>query len=193
VAHDLFREFVTPDDVVVEIGAGDGKDPLTLSKLSRQVYVFEPNPYAFSRVKHMVRRKRNVQLFNLGAGAKEETVKLRLPELANQPYGSRSAPAQLTRLDRVEFGLPPTCLVLDCGGSELEALKGAEALISSGTLRTILLKTHQLTDERDTGREAILWLLDHGFRTESKKALGGSLWVIARAFRTKPQTKPAPH
>jgi FkbM family methyltransferase len=182
-ALDLFRSLVTLDDVVLGVGFRAADDALDLSKLSRQVYAFEPNPFAFARVKKAVRKRKNVQLFNMGVGAKEETVRLRLPELVDQPQGARSAPVQLMRLDKVQFAISPTCLVLNCGGSELEALIGAQGLLSSGTLRTVLLKSHRLPDERETGPEATLWLLEHGFSTEPRKAEDGSLWIIGRAHR----------
>jgi FkbM family methyltransferase len=180
MTSNLFPTIVASDDIVVEVGAENEDDTLILSKLSRQVYVFEPNPFTFSRLKHAVGKKRNVQLFNLGAGTKEETVRLRLPELADRQSGSGSTQVQLTRMDRVELGLLPTCIVLDCGGSELEALRGAEGLFLKGTIRTVLMKAHQSSEVENTGAEATLWFLDHGFRTEAKKAPDGSLWIVAR-------------
>ena len=181
---DLFRALVTLDDVVLAVGLRTADDALDLSKLSRQVYAFEPNPFAFARVKKAVRKRKNVQLFDMGAGKREETFGLRLPELADKPQGARSASVQLGRLDKVKFGVPPTCLVLNCGGSELEALSGADGLVSSGALRTVLLKSHHLPDGRETGHEATLWLLEHGFRTEPRKAEDGSLWIIGRSLRS---------
>ena len=183
MADNLFTTVIASDDIVVQVGAEDEDDTLTLSKLARQVYVFEPNPFNRDRLKHAMRKKRNVQLFNLGAGTREEAVKLRLPQLADQPFGSRRAQVQFTRLDKVELGLLPTCLVLNCGGQELKALRGAEGLFLKRTIRTVLMKTHQLTGEEGTGAEATLWLLDRGFRTEAKKAPDGSLWILARNFR----------
>jgi FkbM family methyltransferase len=180
---------VTLDDVVVGVGFKEAEEASDLSKLSQQVYAFEQNPFALDRVKHAVRGRRNVQLFSQGAGTKEETVRLSPPELADRPHDERSAPVQIVRLDKVQFGLSPTCLVLNCGGSELEVLMGAKGLFSSGNLRTVLLKTHQMADGRDTGPEATLWLLDQRFRTEPKKASDGSLWIIARSSRPKPQSQ----
>jgi FkbM family methyltransferase len=192
---DLLRDVVTRDDVVVGVGFKAADDALTLSKLSRQVYAFEPNPFAFARMKKAVQKRKNIQLFNTGAGREEETIKLRLPELDDKPRGERSVPVQLGRLDRVKFDLAPTCLVLNCGGSELEALRGAEGLISGGTLRTVLLKSHELPDGGKTGPEATLWLLEHGFKTEPKKDPSGYLWIIGRSLRLTrgPQPDQAVH
>ncbi|HUH82299.1 MAG TPA: hypothetical protein VLX33_00300 [Nitrososphaerales archaeon] len=180
---DLFRSMVTKDDVVLGVGFRTAEDALDLSRISRYVYAFEPNPFAFERAKKAVRRRKNVQLFDVGAGSREETSRLRLHELDDKPQGERSVPVTLKRLDGVKFDLPPTCLVLNCGGCEVEVLRGAEGLFSSGTVRTVLLKSHQMPDGMKTGPEATLWLLEHKFRTEPKKAEDGALWVIGRSLR----------
>ena len=178
---DLLRTLVTPDDVVLGVGFRVAEVAVELSRLARQVYAFEPNPYALARVKKAVRKMKNVQLFNMGAGAVDETAMLKLPELVDKPQGARSQPVQLARLDRVQFALPPTCLMLNCGGAELGALEGARGLFSAGKVKTVLLKSHELADGRKTGPEATLWLLEHGFKTEPKKAEDGSLWIIGRS------------
>ena len=180
---ELFRVLVAQDDVVLGVGFKVARDALELSKLSRQVYAFEPNPFALARMKRSVRRRTNIQLFGTGAGEKDRISRLRVPELYGKPQGARSVSIQLGRLDKVQFSLPPTCLVLNCGGAEMEALKGAEGLLSSRKVRTVLLKSHLLLDGRETSREATLWLLEHGFGTEPKRAEDGSLWIIGKTHR----------
>jgi len=178
---DLLQELTGPDEVVVEVGVDSEKDTVALAKVSRQVYALEPNPFAFKRLERAVRKKKNVQLYKVGAGETEESIRLRVPELSNQPQGGRSVEVQIKRLDRLEFALSPTCLVVDCGGFELQAIRGAEGLISSGAIRKILLKSHQLRDGTNTSAEATLWLLDRGFRTLPRKGPDGSIWITARA------------
>ena len=181
-AQKLFPSFVGKDDVVVEVGADIGGGTLVLSRLSKQVYAFEPNPYAFSKLQHATRRKRNVQILNLGAGATEETIRLKLPQLANMPRGSRTAPVRLVKLDDMKFGLAPSCLVIDCGGSELDVLKGAEGYFKSQAIWTVLVKTYQF-GETDTMSKSTMWLLDHGLKTHTRGAADGSIWIVARASK----------
>ena len=179
MARVLFPAFIGKDDVVIEVGADVGGSTYVLSKLSKQVYAFEPNPFSFTHLERSMRKARNVQVFKLGAGAAEETVNFKLPQLAKMPRGSRSMPVNLIRLDAFKFNLVPTCLVMDCGGAELKVLKGAEGLFKSQAIWTAILETHQLTDSINTATETTLWLLDHGLKTQTREARDGSLWVTA--------------
>ena len=179
MAQSLYPAFIGKDDVVVEVGADVGGGTLLLSRIAKQVYAFEPNPYSFSSLEAAAKKEGNVQVFNLGAGSKDETVRMKLPQLAEMPRGSRSAPVHLVRVDSVGYSLAPTCLVVDCGGSELESLKGSEGLFRSRYIWTVLMETHQLPNGTNTATETPLWLIDHGLKARTRQASDGSIWVIA--------------
>ncbi len=71
--------------------------------------------------------------------------------------------------------------MLDCEGSEVDALKGAEGLFRKGLIREVIVETHTMTDGRSTDIETVDVLGTYGFTVESRTtAPDGSPWIVAR-------------
>ncbi len=82
----------------------------------------------------------------------------------------------VTRLDSVRFEFPPTSLVVDCEGSELPVLKGAERLLPN--LRAVFVETHSMDDGSDTTTDVISELGRFFLEVRTQHA-GLDRWVIA--------------
>ncbi len=190
IAYTLFPRHITHDDVVIEVGANIGGATALLSDLARHVHAFEPNPQVFIRLRENLSGRRNVTLHNLGAGVSSENMNFYMPNPRDTTFGSKhkvaggeyvgEAVVSVARLDEVAFAEPPSVIVLDCEGSEVEALKGAEGLFRRGSIRVVIVETHTLTDGRSTDTETVEVLSSYGFAVESRTiAPDGSPWIVA--------------
>jgi len=190
IAYSMFPRYVVKTDVVVEVGANRGGSTLVLSEIARFVYAFEPNPLVFEQLKKHIAGRRNVEVHNLGAGAKEGTVRFNLPHPGADTFGSRyvveggsyisQIEVKIVRLDDLNYLLDPTCLVFDCEGSEVAALDGAERLLSARGVHTVIAEMHFLADGSNTIRPTMDRLRRHDLRLESVTAPDGSAWVVGR-------------
>lgn len=72
----LFKVFISRDDVVADIGANIGLTAILFSALAKQTYAFEPSPSTFRILSENLVRNRiaNVEAINLGLGHKEEAL-----------------------------------------------------------------------------------------------------------------------
>ncbi len=186
----MFPRFIGKTDVVVEVGANRGGSTLFLSEIARFVYAFEPNPSVFEHLKTHIAGRPNVEVYNLGAGAKSETARFNVPPPGADTFGSRYAieggsyvseiEVRIVRLDDLNFLLDPTCLVFDCEGSEVAALDGAEQLLGARGVRTVIAEMHFLADGSNTVGPTMDRLMRHDLRIESVTAPDGSPWVVGR-------------
>ncbi len=71
---ELYKTFIKPGDVVVDIGGNIGLTSILFSNLAGKVYSFEPSPSTFQIMKENLARAKtgNTNLFNLGMGDKED-------------------------------------------------------------------------------------------------------------------------
>ena len=173
----------------MEVGANIGGATLLLAKLSRFVHAFEPNPRVYAHLQSSVENTKNVKVYNLGAGSRSEMASFNLPSPKQSIFGSRfrvtggryldQIEVRMVRLDEVKFRPEPTCLILDCEGSEVAALEGARALFESGAVKTVLVEMHYLADGSDTIAPTIDFLIRYGFDMDRVMAPDGSPWVSA--------------
>lgn len=188
IAYDIFPSYIGPKDVVIEVGANVGASTILLSELASMVHAFEPNPVVFKELEKLTAGRNNVQPHNMGAGAKSEMVKFNVPHPEMTTRGSRfvieggayvgQIDVSIVALDDVQFPVAPTVLVLDCEGSELAVLEGANRLLRGGGVHTILAELHYLADGTNTIGPTTAALTKLGYRTKSISAPDGSPWVI---------------
>jgi len=191
----FFSQYVRKDDVVIEVGANRGGSTLTLADCASHVYALEPAAPTFRYLRVFAAEKKNVTACNVGAGRTNEDIEYfvgRTPyassrfRVANQAYLGRST-MRVVRLDSLEFPLRPTCLVMDCEGSEVDALIGAAGLFNSNCIRTTLVETHRLSDGTATLNNVLMLLEGHGFECKVKEDGERLPWVLSTRSRPAPR------
>ena len=174
--------------MVIEVGANFGGSTLLLASLASYVYAFEPVPLTFRYLRAFTARKKNVEACNLGASNERAIVSMQVgknPEVSsrfrirNQQY-ERSVPATLVRLDSLRYARKPSCIVMDCEGSEVDALKGATGLFDTGLIHCLLIETHYFSDGSSTLESVISLVEDYGFDFEIETDSHGMPWILAQ-------------
>jgi FkbM family methyltransferase len=167
-----FATLVRGGDVVYDVGANAGFYTLLAARLvghGGRVVAFEPLPRNLSHLREHVRINRldNVQVLDVAVAAR--------PGHARFHFGGGAAQGALadagelevrtTSLDALvaaSLAPPPTLIKMDIEGGELEALRGAHAVLSAHR-PVLLLATHG-----PAVHAACLALLrEHGYRVES--------------------------
>ena len=184
-AREIFPRLISSEDVVVEVGARMGDGTRVLAKLSKQVYAFEPARESFFLWRLFTSGNRNVRGYNIALGSSTGEALLEKDRSFsgvssfNKVVGVRYAQKEkvaVTRLDNLRFEFPPTSLIVDCEGSELLVLKGAERLLPS--LRRVFVETHLMEDGSDTTNDVIAELGRFFLEVRTQHA-GLERWVIA--------------
>jgi len=184
----FFSKYIKRDDVVIEVGANRGGSTLMLSRLASYVYALEPAPSTFRYLRVFTAQMENVSVYNVGAGNAEGKIEYfeGRTSYVNSKFGIKDqdyvgrAWMRIVRLDSLDFLPRPTCLVMDCEGSEVEALTGAAGMLSSGSIRCALIETHRLSDGTETLEAVLAIIKKHGFEFEIEKDGDGLPWVLAR-------------
>jgi FkbM family methyltransferase len=184
----FFSKYIKRDDVVIEVGANRGGSTLNLSKLASHVYALEPVHSTFRYLRVFTAQKENVSVYNVGAGNVEGKIEYFMGGssyvnsrflIEDQQYIGR-AWMRIVRLDSVDFLPQPTCLVMDCEGSEVDALTGAAGLFDSKSIRCVLIETHRLSDGTETLEAVLAIIKRYNFEFEVAKDADGLPWVLAR-------------
>ena len=188
-ARTVFPLMIGPNDVIIEVGARMGDGTRVLANLGRQVYAFEPSRESFLLLKAFTNKIGNVKAYNVAAGSHRGTAMLQkdrsfsgvasLQKIADVHY-SKSQPVGMVTLDGIKYEQPPTSLVVDCEGCELEVLRGAERLLP--TLTKVLVETHIMADGTTT-TERVISHLGRFFSELEIDQAGNERWVIARKPR----------
>jgi len=155
----IFEPYLDPEDVVIEVGAGHGGGTLRLSEKVKYVYSFEPNPYSHRIVKYFAKERRNLSLFNAAVGDKLAETRLNL--VFGEPSAFASSVTMLTgqsyqshlrvpmvKLDDMHFSKPPSVMIIDCEGYEMQVLKGAKRTLE--TVEKVFIETHVLSNGHNT-------------------------------------------
>lgn len=129
--------------IVFDIGANIGNHSVALSKFSKMVYSFEPNPYVFDILKLNAKNFKNIRVFNFGASDVNQDIIGKVPK-RNCGGGSTYLDKKnskvnhfyevlfkLKEFDRLSL-IPKKnigLIKLDVEGHELQALKGMKRLL----------------------------------------------------------------
>ena len=139
----LLGNLVEPGRVTIDIGANKGVYSYALSKLSREVLAFEPNPKMFQILSRSV--PANVRTFEIALSNGDGTAELILPVQRSGRFSNQGATLQSKKLDGdKEFSVWPVeqrtldsydCrdvafLLSDVDGGELEVLEGARETLA---------------------------------------------------------------
>ena len=130
----LIANIVNKDQISIDIGANLGLFTHFMSKSSKHVFAFEPNPYPLKNLKHLV--EKNVTVLPIALGNTNGPTEIRIPHHENgwSSNGASLAPKteepgkliniQCRKLDNLNIenvGL----IKIDVEGFEIEVLKGA--------------------------------------------------------------------
>jgi FkbM family methyltransferase len=164
---------------------GDGTR--ILSRLANRVYAFEPSRGSYLVLSTFGGRRKNVQVFNLALSDHSGIETLNrdrnfsgvasFKPLAGVEYKD-SEKVTVARLADLELSRQLTALVVDCEGSEVEVLRGAEPILPR--LKTILVETHSLSDGSTTVNDVLSQLRPY-FPDLRVESAGAEQWVLGRA------------
>ena len=131
---ELFKQIITPDMVVMDVGANFGAHTILFARLAMHVYAFEPQRYVYDALEETIDLNglKNVTAIRAAIGDGAQVKYRELDVSVANNFGSYSfvdaeegEPMQTYTLD----SLPCHFLKVDVEGMELEVLKGAEQMI----------------------------------------------------------------
>ena len=140
-------------EVIVDLGAYDGDTvreflSATDGKYQR-IYAFEPDAKNFRKLCRKTEGMANLELFNIGAWDKKETLFFDTKGGRNSHRSENGTPMEFDSVDNLIHDRV-TLLKMDIEGAELQALKGAE-----NTIRTYLPKLYVCAYHRNEDMFAI--------------------------------------
>lgn len=132
---EFFRQVITSDSVVCDIGANIGAHTLAFARLARHVYAFEPHPTMYLALCGMValNELRNVTTVHAGCGSRQGVMcyapidTTRLDNFGAHPLIPFAADKPQARIARLTQ--PCDFLKIDVEGMELDVLRGAAEMI----------------------------------------------------------------
>jgi len=198
------REWVSPGDTVLDIGANYGLYTYHASKAvgkSGRVYAFEPIPYTIATLRKVCRllRLRNVNFVALGCSDEAATVKFSLPMQSNNTLSAglafisvdaeaksirrskagwertREVEAQVVRIDDFLPHLNNGSLIkVDIEGADLLALRGARNTIERNRPVIVMEVEPRWYESYGITAEAIVQFFDE-LNYEIHECVGGEL------------------
>ena len=183
VEHDAVpfqHEFAT----VIDVGAGRGQFALFASQRfpTARMICFEPLPTSRKKLEEVVDASTRVRIYELAASSDSGTAKLHVagdddssslrPMTERQIEAfprSRRAGSISVETGRLADIIPkaqlvaPTLLKIDVQGAELEALRGAEALLPEIAEVFVECSFTQLYEGQALAHQVICYLVEHGF------------------------------
>ncbi len=197
-AFQKIAPWISPADVVVEVGAARGGGTLLLSSLARHVFVFEPNRYSYRVLRHFTKDRSNVSTFNVAVGAKQGIARLNMVAGEAAAYGCSirrlegltyqgHLDARMVRLDDMKFPIAPSVLIIDCEGYEGEVLQGAGDLLHK--VRMLFVETHVTSDGHNTLPDVLSRLEEVHMMTSVFSSEDELSWVSG----TRPETRASPY
>ncbi len=156
----LVKKFITPDTDSIDVGVYRGVYSYEMSKYSKMVHSFEPNPILFENIdKNLKKIIKNINFHNCALSDKNDLVTLKIP-IRNKDYNKKnyeeyfqmgkasihnknkidqfeSFNIQSKKLDSFNFSNKISFIKIDVEGHEKEVIKGSENTIR--TNKPILL------------------------------------------------------
>ena len=141
---ELFRSFIEPDMVVVDIGGNIGLTALLFSALAREVHVFEPSPSTHAILERNLGAGNvaNVVTYNVGLGTEAGTALITraqdnrsgafVSNAATRISGHVSESISLDTLDTIcsNRGIDPNFIKIDVEGFEEAVLRGGADVLA---------------------------------------------------------------
>lgn len=169
----MYDVFLKPTDVVIEVGANIGALTVPLSRRCKEVFAFEPQPqnYELLCTNLSTNGIHNVSFYPYAIGSENAAVNIPsiveldeahgvIGDYGGFEVGSGKFVVEQRTLDSLKamFGPKVSFIKMDCEGSELEVLKGAEQMIKRDWP---LL--YMENDRKEKSAALLEWLVDHGY------------------------------
>ena len=138
----LIKQYVTEDDICVDIGSHWGFHTELMCKLGKWVYSFEADTENYLKQKERLKNSTNLSLFNIGLSDKEEEVEWDWKVignsgsngLKNNPMGTytdeshsiekKEGKARLQKLDNIGIPYSVKLIKIDVEGYESKVIRG---------------------------------------------------------------------
>ena len=156
---DLYRRIVKSGDIVVEVGANIGAHTLPLAQLVGEggsIIAFEPDHENFDLLTQNMRHAKvtgRLERCSLGNGEDGKEIFHPSDNPGGIEFNGGERLDDIVALGRLDF------LKLDCEGSEVSVLKGAEQTITR--CRPVIYVEN---DRAKNSQELVAWLHDHKYR-----------------------------
>ncbi len=142
---------ISKKEVFVDVGCYDGMSSLNFGKWCKRdftVYAFEPQKENFSLCKSTLENNNiSYKLIQKGAWSEETTLKFKISMgMASQLYGKDEIEVDVTRIDKILANEKVTFIKMDIEGAELEALIGAQNVISNNKPILAISVYHRFED-----------------------------------------------
>ena len=148
----LVRKLIKQGTDSIDVGVYRGVYSYEMSKYSKRVHSFEPNPIIFDYInKNLTKLNSNILLYNYALSNQNKNIKLRVP-IRNKEYSKEnfeeyyqmglatihgennfkefeSFNIQSKKIDEIDFENLISFIKIDVEGHELEVIKGAEKII----------------------------------------------------------------
>ena len=150
----LVKNFITPGSDSVDVGVYRGVYSYEMSKYSRLVHAFEPNPILFNNIeKNLKKIIKNIIFYDCALSDKDELVSLKVP-IRNKKYNKNNFEeyfqmgkasihsenrfndfelfdVECQKLDNFNFTNKISFIKIDVEGHEMEVIKGSEETIKN--------------------------------------------------------------
>lgn len=163
-------------DLFVDVGANAGSYTiLACSSVGAEGVAFEPIPSTYNRLVENMRLNHlaeRVICFNQGVGKMAGTIRFTGDHdatnhaLADQEKPANSVKVEVTTLDTSLRGKSPSLIKIDVEGYETAVLEGAEEVLKSQTLHSVIMELNGSGSRYGYDETRILDLMfDYGFKT----------------------------
>jgi FkbM family methyltransferase len=178
-------------DLFVDVGANLGSYTiLACAAIGARGFAFEPAPETYHRLVENVRLNRaeeRVKCLNVGVGRAECVVKfLNGSDTTNHiaaadEHGVDTINVRICTLDAALDGESPAVAKIDIEGYEEPALEGAQNMLGSASLHTVIMELNGSGRRYGHDESRILMMMsDHGFKAYSYDPLERKLQELGR-------------
>jgi FkbM family methyltransferase len=169
----LIRDFISPGTDSIDIGVYRGVYSYEMSKYSKVVHSFEPNPILLTNIKINLKKIiKNINFYNCALSNKEGLVSLRVP-IRNKDFNRKNYEeyfqmgkasihnenrfddfevfnVECQKLDNFNFSNKISFIKIDVEGHETEVIKGSEKTIKNNKPILLVEIEEQYTNKKVT-------------------------------------------
>lgn len=160
---EVFRQMITKDSIVIDVGANVGAHTVVFAKLAKEVYAFEPQKHIFHILCGNValNELHNVHCFNVacGDGSEVHYQDIDMAHLNNMGASSLADMTQGKEIPTIPLDIPCHFLKIDVEGMELQVLQGAAEMIKFA--RPVIYLEN---DRPDKSRQLIEFINSLGYK-----------------------------